>query len=212
MESTQQRRDTRHNFVDQQVSPQSTIVLHETQQVNNNPDRCFELRMGATLIREIQEKVFAHVEWRDNNLKSSNQREVTAVLKAFLKFRQELIQQQPIGIQLLKDNKVTMYCLNNGKGSITIDSLVDKVLKLTACQGFDPPIFDKDNPRFLEKLDALKTNMQSKLMAFEDLNQRFPAMNNIFSKTETQQKMTYAQVAISQEDQLRFIMEHSPRA
>ncbi|KAA6362990.1 MAG: hypothetical protein EZS28_041485, partial [Streblomastix strix] len=45
---------------------------------------------GATLTRENQEKVFAHGEWKDNNLKSSNQREVTAVLKALLEFRQEL--------------------------------------------------------------------------------------------------------------------------
>ncbi|KAA6367588.1 MAG: hypothetical protein EZS28_036886 [Streblomastix strix] len=49
-------------------------------------------------------------------------------------------------------------------------------------------------------------------MAFEDLTQRFPAMNNTFSKTESQQKMTYAQMANSQEEQLRFFMEHSLKA
>ncbi|KAA6383695.1 MAG: hypothetical protein EZS28_020780 [Streblomastix strix] len=54
---------------------------------------------------------------------------MTAVLKALLEFRQELIYQQPIGIRLLTDNTVTMYCLNKGKGSITIAPLVDKVLK-----------------------------------------------------------------------------------
>ncbi|KAA6370565.1 MAG: putative Transposon Ty3-I Gag-Pol polyprotein [Streblomastix strix] len=86
--------------------------------------------LGATLTRENKEKVFAHGEQKNSNLKSSNQREVTAVLKTFLEFRQELIQQQPIGIQLLTDNTVTMYCLNKGKGSITIATLVDKILKL----------------------------------------------------------------------------------
>ncbi|KAA6378855.1 MAG: hypothetical protein EZS28_025618, partial [Streblomastix strix] len=129
VDSTQQERDTRHNLVDQQVSAQSTIVLHETQQVDNNPDRCFEFRMGATLIRDNQEKVFAYGDWKDNNLKSSNQREVRAVLKALLEFRQELTQQQPIGIRLLTDNTVTMYRFNKGKGSITIAPQVDKVLK-----------------------------------------------------------------------------------
>ncbi|KAA6357863.1 MAG: hypothetical protein EZS28_046610 [Streblomastix strix] len=81
-----------------------------------------------------------------------------------------------------------------------------------ADQGFVPPTFDKDDPRFIEKLDALKLYMLSKQMAFEDLTQRFPAMNNTFSKTETQQKMTYAHVANSQEEQLRFFMEYGPRA
>ncbi|KAA6403727.1 MAG: hypothetical protein EZS28_000746 [Streblomastix strix] len=85
---------------------------------------------GATQTRENQEKVFAHGEWKDNYLKSSNQREVTAVLKALPEFRQELIQQQPIGILLLIDNTVTMYYLNKDKGTITIAQLVDKVLKL----------------------------------------------------------------------------------
>ncbi|KAA6380944.1 MAG: hypothetical protein EZS28_023527 [Streblomastix strix] len=70
-----------------------------------------------------------------------------------------------------------------------------------ADQGFVPPTFDKDDPRFIEKLDALKLYMVSKQMAFEDLTQRFPAMNNTFSKPETQQKMTYAQAANSQEEQ-----------
>ncbi|KAA6365507.1 MAG: hypothetical protein EZS28_038965, partial [Streblomastix strix] len=130
VDSTQQERDTRYNLVDQQVSPQSTIVLHETQQVDNNPDKRLEFRLGATLIRENMEKVFAHGEWKNSNLKSSNLREVTAVLKALLEFSQELIQQQPIVIQLITDNTVIMYCLNKGKGSITISPLMDKVLKL----------------------------------------------------------------------------------
>ncbi|KAA6374299.1 MAG: hypothetical protein EZS28_030175 [Streblomastix strix] len=86
---------------------------------------------GATQIRENQEKVFAHGVWMDNNLKSFNQREVTAVLKTLLKFRQELIQLRLIGIQLLIDNTVTMYCLDKGKDSITIALLVDKILKPT---------------------------------------------------------------------------------
>ncbi|KAA6403401.1 MAG: hypothetical protein EZS28_001083, partial [Streblomastix strix] len=81
-----------------------------------------------------------------------------------------------------------------------------------ADQGFVPPTFDKDDPRFIEKLDALKLYMLSKQKAFEDLTQRFPAMNNTFSKSDTQQKMTYAQVANSKEEQLRFIIEHGPRA
>ncbi|KAA6373082.1 MAG: hypothetical protein EZS28_031393, partial [Streblomastix strix] len=81
-----------------------------------------------------------------------------------------------------------------------------------ADQGFVPPTFDKDDPRFIEKLDALKLYMVSKQMAFEDLTQRFPAMNNTFSKSETQQKMAYAQAANSQEEQLRFFMVHGPRA
>ncbi|KAA6369206.1 MAG: hypothetical protein EZS28_035268 [Streblomastix strix] len=84
----------------------------------------------ATLIRENQEKVFVHGEWKDNNLKSSNQREVSAVLKSLLEFCQELILQQRVGTLLLTDNTVTMYCFNKGKGSITIAPLVDKVLKL----------------------------------------------------------------------------------
>ncbi|KAA6355214.1 MAG: hypothetical protein EZS28_049259, partial [Streblomastix strix] len=37
-------------------------------------------------------------------------------------------------------------------------------------------------------------------------------MNNTFSKTDTQQKMTYAQIANSQEEQLRFYLEHGPKA
>ncbi|KAA6382866.1 MAG: hypothetical protein EZS28_021606, partial [Streblomastix strix] len=72
----------------------------------------------------------AHGEWKDNNIKSSNQREMTVILKALLEYRQELIYQQSIGIRLLTDNTVTMYCLNKGKGSIIIAPLVDKVLKL----------------------------------------------------------------------------------
>ncbi|KAA6398993.1 MAG: hypothetical protein EZS28_005479 [Streblomastix strix] len=47
---------------------------------------------GAILIRENQEKVFAHGEW--------------------------------------KDNTVTMYCLNKGKGSITIAPLLVKVIQM----------------------------------------------------------------------------------
>ncbi|KAA6309494.1 MAG: hypothetical protein EZS28_056500, partial [Streblomastix strix] len=81
-----------------------------------------------------------------------------------------------------------------------------------ADQGFVPRTFDKDDPHFIEKLDALKIYMIGKQMAFEDLTQRFPAMNKIFSKTDTQQKMTYAQVANSQEEQVRFFMEHAPKA
>ncbi|KAA6398340.1 MAG: hypothetical protein EZS28_006136, partial [Streblomastix strix] len=50
-----------------------------------------------------------------------------------------------------------------------------------ADQGFAPPTFDKDDPSFIEKLDALKIYMIGKQMAFEDLTQRFPAMNNTFS-------------------------------
>ncbi|KAA6384973.1 MAG: hypothetical protein EZS28_019501 [Streblomastix strix] len=80
-----------------------------------------------------------------------------------------------------------------------------------ADQGFVPPTFDKDDPRFIEKLDALKLYMLSKQMTFEDLTQRFPAMNNTFSKTETQQKMTYEQAANNQEEQLRLFMEYDPR-
>ncbi|KAA6372658.1 MAG: hypothetical protein EZS28_031814, partial [Streblomastix strix] len=129
VDSTQQECDIIHNMVDQQTSPQSTIVRHETQQVDNNPDRSFELRMGATLIRENQEKVFAHKEQMNNCLKSSNQREVSALLKALLKFRQELIQQQPVGILLLTDKTVIMNCYNKDKGSISITPPVDKVLK-----------------------------------------------------------------------------------
>ncbi|KAA6367039.1 MAG: hypothetical protein EZS28_037433, partial [Streblomastix strix] len=116
VDSTQQERDNRHNLVEQQVSPQPTIMLHETQQVDNHPDRCFELRLGGiTNLREQGKGVRTRM---------------TAVLKALLEFRQEFIQQQPIGIQLLIDNTITMYCLNKGKGSITIATLVDKVLNL----------------------------------------------------------------------------------
>ncbi|KAA6366143.1 MAG: hypothetical protein EZS28_038329 [Streblomastix strix] len=49
-------------------------------------------------------------------------------------------------------------------------------------------------------------------MAFEDLTQRFPAMNCTFSKPEKQKKMTYAQAANSQKEQLRFFMKCGPRA
>ncbi|KAA6365145.1 MAG: hypothetical protein EZS28_039329 [Streblomastix strix] len=81
-----------------------------------------------------------------------------------------------------------------------------------ADQGFVPKTFDMDDPRFIEQLDELKLYMLSKQMAFEDLTQRFTAVNNTISKTETQQKMTYVQVANSQQKQLRFFMEHSPKA
>ncbi|KAA6386266.1 MAG: hypothetical protein EZS28_018203 [Streblomastix strix] len=64
-----------------------------------------------------------------------------------------------------------------------------------ADQSFVPPTFDKDDPRFMAKLDGLKLYILSKQMAFVDIMQRFSAMNSIFSKPETQQKMTYAQVA-----------------
>ncbi|KAA6393843.1 MAG: hypothetical protein EZS28_010633 [Streblomastix strix] len=90
--------------------------------------------------------------------------------------------------------------------------LIPEIEAFLADQGFVPSTFDMNDPRFIEKLDALKLYMLSKQMAFEDLTQRFPAMNNTFSKTETQQKMIYAQVANSQEEQLRFFMEHGPRA
>ncbi|KAA6403120.1 MAG: hypothetical protein EZS28_001349 [Streblomastix strix] len=63
-------------------------------------------------------------------------------------------------------------------------------------------------PLFIEKLDALKLNMLSKQMAFEDLTQRFPAMNNTVSKTQMQQMMIYAQVANSYEEQLIFFIEY----
>ncbi|KAA6386772.1 MAG: hypothetical protein EZS28_017699, partial [Streblomastix strix] len=79
-------------------------------------------------------------------------------------------------------------------------------------QGFVPPTFDKNDPHFIEKLDALKIYMIGKQMAYEDLSQRFPAMNNTFSKTNTQQKMNYTQIANSQEEQMRFFMDHGPRA
>ncbi|KAA6359493.1 MAG: hypothetical protein EZS28_044979 [Streblomastix strix] len=81
-----------------------------------------------------------------------------------------------------------------------------------ADQSFVPRIFEKDNRRFIEKLDAFKFYMLSKQIAFEDLILRFLTMNNTFSKTETQQKITYVQVTNSQEEQVRFLMEHSPRA
>ncbi|KAA6364403.1 MAG: hypothetical protein EZS28_040070, partial [Streblomastix strix] len=74
-----------------------------------------------------------------------------------------------------------------------------------ADQGFVPPTFDKDDPRSIEKLDAFKINMIGKQMVFEDLTQRFPAMNNTFSKTEMQQKMIYAQMAnTSFDDRQRY--------
>ncbi|KAA6395837.1 MAG: hypothetical protein EZS28_008637 [Streblomastix strix] len=85
---------------------------------------------GAALIRQNQKKVFAYGEWKDNNLKSSNQRKVTVVLKSLLDSRQELIQQQHIGVRLFIDNTVTIYCINQGKESFTIALLVGKVLKL----------------------------------------------------------------------------------
>ncbi|KAA6398995.1 MAG: hypothetical protein EZS28_005481 [Streblomastix strix] len=66
--------------------------------------------------------------------------------------------------------------------------------------------------RFMERLNAHKLYILSKQMAYEDRIQRFPAINNTFSKTETQQKMTYAHAANSQEKQLRFFMVHGPGA
>ncbi|KAA6371419.1 MAG: hypothetical protein EZS28_033054 [Streblomastix strix] len=81
-----------------------------------------------------------------------------------------------------------------------------------ADQGFAPLIFDKDDPCFIEKLDTLKLYVLSKQMAYEDLTQKFPAMINIYLKTDMQQKMTYAQVAKSQEEELRFYMGRSPKA
>ncbi|KAA6354993.1 MAG: hypothetical protein EZS28_049480, partial [Streblomastix strix] len=84
VDSTQQERDTRHNFVDQQACPEPTAVLHEAKQMDNGPNRCVELRMGSNI----------------------DQREPG------------------------ENNTLTMYCLNKGKGSITIASLVDEVLKL----------------------------------------------------------------------------------
>ncbi|KAA6396025.1 MAG: hypothetical protein EZS28_008444 [Streblomastix strix] len=79
-------------------------------------------------------------------------------------------------------------------------------------QGFIPPTFDRNDSRFMKKLDALQLYMLSKQMAFKDLTQRFPALNNTFSKIETQQKMIYAQVTYNQEEQLQFFVEHGPRA
>ncbi|KAA6387650.1 MAG: hypothetical protein EZS28_016821 [Streblomastix strix] len=108
---TQQSRDTGHNTVEQHVSRQQTILFHQTSQVYNDPDRRFELNMGATLINKKLEMVYAHAEWKDNNIKSSFRREVTAVLKELLEFSPELIQQQPNGIHLLSDSTVAMYCL-----------------------------------------------------------------------------------------------------
>ncbi|KAA6356034.1 MAG: hypothetical protein EZS28_048439, partial [Streblomastix strix] len=78
--------------------------------------------------------------------------------------------------------------------------------------GLVPPTFDKDDPHFIEKLDVLKIYMVGKQMAFEDLIKKFPAMNNTFSKTETQQKMTYAQVANIWDEQLRIFKDHGLKA
>ncbi|KAA6358329.1 MAG: hypothetical protein EZS28_046144 [Streblomastix strix] len=96
--------------------------------MDDDPDRCCELGMVATLIRENQEKVIAHGDSLDYNLMSFNQREVTTVLKVLLEFRLEVIYQQPIGIRLLLDKTVTMYSHKKGKGSITIAPPIDKVL------------------------------------------------------------------------------------
>ncbi|KAA6354089.1 MAG: hypothetical protein EZS28_050384, partial [Streblomastix strix] len=81
-----------------------------------------------------------------------------------------------------------------------------------ADQGFVPPIFDKNDPHFMQKQEALNLNMLSKQMTFEDLIQRFPAINNTFSKSEAQQKMNYAQMPNSQEERVMIFMGRSPRA
>ncbi|KAA6375878.1 MAG: hypothetical protein EZS28_028593, partial [Streblomastix strix] len=58
VDSTLQECNTRHNMEDQQTSSQSTIVLHETQLMDNDPDRCLEFRMGGnTDQRESREGV-----------------------------------------------------------------------------------------------------------------------------------------------------------
>ncbi|KAA6396729.1 MAG: hypothetical protein EZS28_007742 [Streblomastix strix] len=118
VDPTQQEHNNKYNMVDQQTISQSTIVLYESKQMDNDPNKCFELSIGVTLIREIQEKVFPFGEWKDNNIWSSNQREVTAILKALLEFH----------------NTVTIYCFNKGKGSITIVPLVDQILNLAEQQ------------------------------------------------------------------------------
>ncbi|KAA6373251.1 MAG: hypothetical protein EZS28_031222, partial [Streblomastix strix] len=81
-----------------------------------------------------------------------------------------------------------------------------------ADQGFVPPTFDKDEPHFIEKLDSFKIYMIGKQMTYVDLIRRFSAMKIAFSKKEMQQKMIYAQMADSQEEQMRFFMDHGPRA
>ncbi|KAA6361153.1 MAG: hypothetical protein EZS28_043322 [Streblomastix strix] len=61
------------------------------------PSKCITIQTdasssgwGPSMIRESHEKVYAYGDWKDNNLKSSNQRELIVVLKALLEFRQEL--------------------------------------------------------------------------------------------------------------------------
>ncbi|KAA6402742.1 MAG: hypothetical protein EZS28_001733 [Streblomastix strix] len=49
LDSTQQERDTRHNLVDQQACPQSTIARRETKQIDNEPNRCFEHRIWGNI-------------------------------------------------------------------------------------------------------------------------------------------------------------------
>ncbi|KAA6367661.1 MAG: hypothetical protein EZS28_036813 [Streblomastix strix] len=88
-------------------------------------------RWGAALIGKNLEKVYAHGELKDNHLKSSNLGKLTAIQKTLIEFHQELILQKPIGIHLLTNITVTMYCLNKGKGSITISPLIDNVLNLS---------------------------------------------------------------------------------
>ncbi|KAA6397162.1 MAG: hypothetical protein EZS28_007313 [Streblomastix strix] len=68
VDSTQQKRETRRNMVDQQTCPQSTFALQETQQVISNPDKSFVLWMGATLIKENQQKPIGKRLFADNTV------------------------------------------------------------------------------------------------------------------------------------------------
>ncbi|KAA6401383.1 MAG: hypothetical protein EZS28_003094 [Streblomastix strix] len=98
---TQQKRDTRCNMVNYEWKTIQTDATSSGQ--------------GAILIRENQEKVLEHGELKNNNLKSSNRLEVTAVQKSLLEFRKEFIYQQPLGIRLLTDNVVIICYPNKGK-------------------------------------------------------------------------------------------------
>ncbi|KAA6395834.1 MAG: hypothetical protein EZS28_008634 [Streblomastix strix] len=83
--------------------------------------------------------------------------------------------------------------------------------EIEAClaeQSIVPPTFEKYDPRYMKKQDAFKIYVLSKQMAFEDLIQRFPAINNTFSKTEMQQKMNYAKTTYIHEESLRIFVEH----
>ncbi|KAA6386558.1 MAG: hypothetical protein EZS28_017914 [Streblomastix strix] len=68
VDSTQQVRDTRHNLVDQQASPQPITVFHEAKQTDNDPNRCVQLRMGGNADqRESREAVRT---WKMNGQQS----------------------------------------------------------------------------------------------------------------------------------------------